>query len=510
MSQLNELKRKLEHRDKDLDVCTKERDKALESLEQRDRALEAEREKRFEAERKALILKSSIRPDCEHARKEREEHFEEQTNLLQCKLDDVQSNLQVAERKSGNMTKTAVAQTKNYWARHRAIDALKKQYQRMKAMCAVKKTKPPRGSFFIDVSNLQHQRPPGSAGTLLVDSQVMVDDSRQSTVQKHNIGRGRGSKGFTRGVNSYRNIAGKMTTTKTKAPTRKRDGGAGGIEKDEKFMAEACLFYCDNSCSLKLAASGPSDFQARLATSVVYEAEPLRSRSYRGKLDADKGPVDVFGKVSESCLLAALFPFFLAIDILLWPFFKFADSLSLSLDISPVGSCHLLGCQVTGTKIREAGDDALGHPLRETISYTHPSFAAHVHDKMVKMWSNPKRDAEGVQSTSVAILVSALLAISNLLVLLLTHDCVFLILDGGVECTGNKGRKKAIGGDPTITFNGAGGIMHEVFMLRKAPQQIYMKNGLILDRIAAAFGKKTSTESKRVFTKGSPSGTRNR
>ena len=132
MSQLNELKRKLEHRDKALDVCMKERDKALESLEQRDRALEqrnialeAEREKRFEAERKALILQSSIRPDCEHARKEREEHFEEQTILLQCKLDDVHSNLQVAERKSGNMTKTAVAQTKNYWARHRAIDALK-------------------------------------------------------------------------------------------------------------------------------------------------------------------------------------------------------------------------------------------------------------------------------------------------------------------------------------------------------------------------------------------------
>jgi len=148
MSQLNELKRKLDHRDKAFDVCIKERDKARESLEQRervleqrDRALEAEREKRFEAERKALILQSSIRPDCEHARKEREEHFEEQTNLLQCKLGDVQSNLQVAERKSGNMTKTAVAQTKNYWARHRAIDALKKQYQRMKATCAVKKTK---------------------------------------------------------------------------------------------------------------------------------------------------------------------------------------------------------------------------------------------------------------------------------------------------------------------------------------------------------------------------------
>ena len=224
MSQLNDLKRKLDHRDKVLEVCIKERDKARESLEQRDRALEqrdrvleqrdraleAEREKRFEAERKALILQSSIRPDCEQARKEREEHFEEQTNLLQCKLDDVQSNLQVAERKSGNMTKTAVAQTKNYWARHRAIDALKKQYQRMKATCAVKKTKPPRGSFLIDVSNLEHQRPPGSAGTLLVDSQVMVDDSRQSTVQKYNIGRGRGSKGFTRGVNSCRNIAGKL------------------------------------------------------------------------------------------------------------------------------------------------------------------------------------------------------------------------------------------------------------------------------------------------------------
>ncbi len=92
MSQLNKLKRKLEHRNKALDVCIKERDKALESLEQRDRALEAEREKRFEAELKALILKSSIRSDCEHARKEREEHFEEQTILLQCKLDDVQSN----------------------------------------------------------------------------------------------------------------------------------------------------------------------------------------------------------------------------------------------------------------------------------------------------------------------------------------------------------------------------------------------------------------------------------
>lgn len=119
MSQLNELKRKLDHRDKAFDVCIKERDKARESLEQRDRALEqrdraleAEREKRFEAERKALILQSSIRPDCEQARKEREEHFEEQTNLLQFKLDDVQSNLQVAERKSGNMTKTAVAQKK--------------------------------------------------------------------------------------------------------------------------------------------------------------------------------------------------------------------------------------------------------------------------------------------------------------------------------------------------------------------------------------------------------------
>ena len=150
MSQLNELKRKLEHRDKDLDVCIQERDKARESLEQRDRALEqrdraleqrdraleAEREKRFEAERKALILKSSIRPDCEHARKEREEHFEEQTNLLQCKLDDVQSNLQVAERKSGNMTKTAVAQTKNYWARHRAIDALKKASANESNVCS--------------------------------------------------------------------------------------------------------------------------------------------------------------------------------------------------------------------------------------------------------------------------------------------------------------------------------------------------------------------------------------
>ena len=114
MSQLNELKRKLEHCEKAYDVCTNERDKALESLEQRNRALEAEREKRFVAERKALILKSSIRPDYEHARKEREEHFEEQTDLLQFKLDDVQSNLQVAERKSGNMTKTAVAQIENY------------------------------------------------------------------------------------------------------------------------------------------------------------------------------------------------------------------------------------------------------------------------------------------------------------------------------------------------------------------------------------------------------------
>jgi hypothetical protein len=78
---------------------------------------------------------------------------------------------------------------------------------------------------------------------------------------------------------------------------------------------------------------------------------------------------------------------------------------------------------------------------------------------------------------------------SNLLAVLLTHDCVFLILDGGVECTGTKGEKTAIGGDPTITFNGAGGINHEVFMLRKAPQQIYINDGPILDKIATAFGE---------------------
>ena len=40
-----------------------------------------------------------------------------------------------------------------------------------------------------------------------------------------------------------------------------------------------------------------------------------------------------------------------------------------------------------------------------------------------------------------------------------------------------------------ITFNGAGGINHEVFMLRKAPQQIYMNDGPVLDRIAAVFGE---------------------
>ena len=430
-----ELKRKLEQRDQALEVCQ-------EALQQRDRALEAEREKRFEAERVALVSKNSIHPDCEHARKEREEHFEEKTDILQSKHDHVQSNLQELERKSGHMKKTLFAQTENVWARRRTIDALKKKELRLKSICAAKRGKLPRGSFLVDASKLQPQRKSGSAGRLHVDSQVMDDDSRLSTCQKYNIGRGRGSKGFPRGANSYRNIAGKTTTTTTKAPTRKRDGEKGGVEKDEKLVAEVCFFYCDNSCSVKVAATGHSDIQARLATKVVYEPEPLKGHSYRGKLDAGKGPVDTFGKMSESCLLAALFPFFMAIDVLLWPFFKSTDSLSLSLDISPVDSCHLMGCQVTGTKIRDAGRDALGNPLLDAESLTHPTFAAHVHNKMVKMWSNPNRDAAGVQSTSVAILVSALLAMSNLLAALLTHDCVFLILDGGVECTGTKGKKR--------------------------------------------------------------------
>ena len=43
-----ELKRKLEHRDQALEVCQ-------EAIQQRDRALEAEREKRFAAERVALV-----------------------------------------------------------------------------------------------------------------------------------------------------------------------------------------------------------------------------------------------------------------------------------------------------------------------------------------------------------------------------------------------------------------------------------------------------------------------
>ncbi len=67
---------------------------------------------------------------------------------------------------------------------------------------------------------------------------------------------------------------------------------------------------------------------------------------------------------------------------------------------------------------------------------------------MTKMWSNPNRDAVGIQSTSVAILVSALLAMSNLLVALLTHDSVFLILDGRVECTGTKEKKRRLEGIP--------------------------------------------------------------
>ena len=463
-------------------VCMTERDKALQDLE-------AEREKRLEAERKVLALKSSIHPDCEQASEEIEEHFQEKTYHLQSKHDQLQSNLTKVERQSERATNILTEQIVTYWARHRLIGAQKKMVQRRNAMNEQGKQKLPRGSFRVDVSGLQTQRKPGDAGELLVDSQVMDDDSRLSTGQKHNLGRGRGSKGFKRGANSYRNIAGIATTTTTKAPTRKRDSGGGGIEKDEKFVSVACLSYCETTLSVKVAASGHSDIQARLATNVVYEAEPLRSHSYRGKLDPNKGPVDVFGKVSKSCLLAALFPFFWAIDILLWPFFKTADALSLSLDISPVGSCHLLGCQLRGSKIIEAGTDAAGNPLLDVLSFTHPTFAAHVHNKMVEMWSNPKRDAAGVQSTSVAILVSALLAISNLLVALLTHDCVFLILDAGMECTGNTGKKKAIGGDPMITFNGAGGINHEVFMLRKAPQQIYISDGPILDLIAAFFGE---------------------
>jgi hypothetical protein len=101
-----ELKRKLEHCNHEiqaLEVC----------LQQREKALEAEREKRFEAERVALVLKNSIHPDCEHARKEREEHFEEKPDILQSKHDHVQSNLQELERKSGHMKKTLFAQTEN-------------------------------------------------------------------------------------------------------------------------------------------------------------------------------------------------------------------------------------------------------------------------------------------------------------------------------------------------------------------------------------------------------------
>ncbi len=120
----------------------------------------------------------------------------------------------------------------------------------------------------VDASKLQPQRKPGSAGRLHLDSQVMDDDSRLSTCQKYNIGRGRGSKGSPRGANSCRNIAGKTTNTTTKAPTRKRDGEKGSVEKDEKLVAEACFFYCDNSCSVKVAATKHSDIQARLATKV--------------------------------------------------------------------------------------------------------------------------------------------------------------------------------------------------------------------------------------------------
>ena len=72
----HELKRKLKpcnHEIQALEVCLRQREKAL---EQRDRALEAEREKRFEAEQVALDLKNNIHPDYEHARKERDEHFE--------------------------------------------------------------------------------------------------------------------------------------------------------------------------------------------------------------------------------------------------------------------------------------------------------------------------------------------------------------------------------------------------------------------------------------------------
>ena len=103
-----------------------ERDKALEDLEQRDRALEAEREKQLEAERKVLALKSSIQPDCEQGSEEIEEHFQEKTYHLQSKHDQLQSNLTKVECQSERATNILIEQIVTYWARHRLIGAQKK------------------------------------------------------------------------------------------------------------------------------------------------------------------------------------------------------------------------------------------------------------------------------------------------------------------------------------------------------------------------------------------------
>ena len=302
----------------------------------------------------------------------------------------------------------------------------------------------------------------------------IADDQAVDTATRLHKGAGRGAAGCKRKSRLYRELSVQSIVSHVHSPTESRGCSVGGTRRPDKFLIHHLISHLSQNASLRKYVAG---INQALQSSKGFSITPAPHKGCKSRRLTKAGedghrrlecgdeqrtkPINP-GSLSVSLMRIGLLSFHLALDKYRIQEWAKADHLSLSYDISTMGSLYSLSIHICAFYVEQYGTDAKGNPMYGVRVERYALNGQTCSDKKTIF---RQFDGRTQQSSTFSFCCTVSLIRTGVLLPLLKHGSVSTMSDQGSENTGQgPGAKK--------TFAGKGSMLSDLFLNRDSLRDV--------------------------------------
>ena len=371
----------------------------------------------------------------------------------------------------------AIERERREIAEHSLQESLRlvQMYRMREARANKKKDEDAPGTMFVSQEEIleaaaEHTR--RSEFSIMTGS--VADDQDVDTATRLHKGAGRGAAGCNRASRLYRDVSTVRVASHLYSPTESRGGSVGGTRRPDQFLTHHVIAHLSTNASLRKYVAGNNQ---ALQSSQGFSITPAPRKGHKSRRltkagedghrrlecgdEQSKRPTNP-GYLSLSLMRTGLFSFHLALDKYRIREWAQADHLSLSYDISTVGSLHSLSVHICAFYVEQYGTDAKGNPMYGVRVRRYALNGQTCSDKKTIF---RQFDGRTQRSSTFSFCCTVSLIRTGVLLPLLKHGSVSTMSDQGSENTGQgPGAKK--------TFAGKGSMLSDLFLNRDSLRDV--------------------------------------